>query len=130
MLIIVLYILYRLYKNNLPPGPLGNNVPFIGYLAFIDPKKPYETLTSLAKQHGPIYGLQLGSIYCVVLSDTNIIRDAFKREEFTGRAPLYVTHGIMDNCGKFLNYLAKKRFSRSQGHSLLHLVSMKELIIT
>ena len=111
---IVLYILYRVFKNKLPPGPLGNNVPFLGYLPFIDPKKPYETLMTLAKQHGPIYGLQLGSIYCVVLSDATIIRDAFKREEFTGRAPLYVTHGIMDNCGK-LNRLN----SGPQGHSSL-----------
>lgn len=92
--------MHRVLKNKLPPGPLGNNVPFLGYLPFIDPKKPYETLSTLAQQHGPIYGLQLGSIYCVVLSDASIIRDAFKREEFTGRAPLYVTHGIMDNCGK------------------------------
>ena len=39
----------------------------------------------------------MGSIFTVVLSDEALMREAFKRDEFAGRAPLLVTHGIF--CG-------------------------------
>lgn len=97
------YYFQILSKKDFPPGPFG--VPFLGYLPFLNPKKPYETLTKLSQKYGPIYGVQLGSIYCVVLAEASLIRDAFKREEFTGRAPLFVTHGIMGGHGEFkLNF--------------------------
>lgn len=86
-------------RKNYPPGP-WLRYPLIGNLNLLDPVKPYITLTELSKQYGPIYGLQMGSIYTVVVSNDSIIREAFKGEQFIGRAPLYVTHGIMGGYGK------------------------------
>lgn len=83
---------------NLPPGPWG--LPVLGYLPFIDRQQPHLTLTKLSKTYGSIYGLGMGSIYAVVLSDHKLIRDAFAKEVFSGRAPLYLTHGIMHGNGK------------------------------
>uniref|UniRef100_A0A182MWY1 Cytochrome P450 n=1 Tax=Anopheles culicifacies TaxID=139723 RepID=A0A182MWY1_9DIPT len=83
--------LYTRYRK--PPGPYG--LPFIGYLPFIDPRKPYETFAQLAKRYGHIYGLWMGQVYAVVLTDPGLIRTILAKEEASGRAPLFVTHGIM-----------------------------------
>ncbi|CAB3242030.1 unnamed protein product [Arctia plantaginis] len=38
-------------------------------------------------------------VYAVVLSDHKLVRDAFAKDSFSGRAPLYLTHGIMHGNG-------------------------------
>ncbi|KAL0108030.1 hypothetical protein PUN28_014950 [Cardiocondyla obscurior] len=71
-------------KSNvtLPPGPLG--VPLLGYLPFIK-DDAHLHFTKLAKRFGSIFSMYLGSELVVVLSDYRVIRDAFRREEFSGR---------------------------------------------
>ncbi|CAK1552156.1 unnamed protein product [Leptosia nina] len=41
----------------------------------------------------------MGSIPAVVLSDHKLIREAFSKDCFSGRAPLFLTHGIMKGNG-------------------------------
>ncbi|XP_031352359.1 cytochrome P450 306a1 isoform X2 [Photinus pyralis] len=96
--ILLLLGMYRLLRSkNLPPGPWG--LPVLGYLPFLDPKAPHETLTTLSRKYGKIYGLHLGSVYTIVLSDATAISSAFSMDKLTGRAPLYLTHGIMGGYG-------------------------------
>lgn len=101
VLIVGLLTLFYFIKSrkNYPPGP-WNRLPVIGSLHLLDAAKPYITLTELSKKYGNIYGIQMGSIYTVVVSNDALIREAFKGEQFIGRAPLYVTHGIMGGYGK------------------------------
>lgn len=96
MLVIFLTKLYL--QRDTPPGPWG--YPIVGSLLALDSQKPYISLTKMSKKYGKIFGLRLGSIYTVVLSDAALIRDVLRREEFTGRAPLYLTHGIMGGYGE------------------------------
>lgn len=93
------------YRNKkLPPGPWG--LPILGYLPWIDPKAPYETFTNLSRKYGSVFGVYLGSLYTVVLTDTKDIRTVLAKDAAAGRAPLFVTHGIMKGYGKILILLS------------------------
>ncbi|XP_025833780.1 cytochrome P450 306a1-like [Agrilus planipennis] len=84
-------------QHSLPPGPW--DLPLLGFLPWLDPEHPYETLTSLAKKYGTIYTFNLGTVRTIVLSDHKIVKQAFMKDALSGRAPLYVTHGIMKGHG-------------------------------
>ncbi|XP_050505527.1 cytochrome P450 306a1 isoform X3 [Diabrotica virgifera virgifera] len=95
---IAVWVTYIIWHNRrLPPGPWG--IPIFGYLLWLDPKSPYLTLTNLAKKYGSVYGLKLGNVYTVVLTDPKVIKTVFSKDATTGRAPLYLTHGIMNGYG-------------------------------
>ena len=83
--------------QRLPPGPWG--LPWLGYLTFINAQAPYETLVKLSRKYGRVYSVQLGGVLTVVVSDAKLIRQAFSQDAFSGRAPLYLTHGIMKGYG-------------------------------
>ncbi|XP_078052770.1 cytochrome P450 enzyme phantom [Augochlora pura] len=83
--------------RRLPPGPW--QLPILGYLPWIDAEKPHESLTKLARRYGPICGLRMGSVYTVLLSDPRLIKESFAQDACTGRAPLHLTHGIMQGYG-------------------------------
>lgn len=100
LLVFFLYILLRKSRKSprLPPGPSG--IPLLGYLPWIDPVRPHVTLTELARKYGPICGLRMGSVYTVLLSDPQLVRQTFAKDAFAGRAPLYLTHGMMQGYGE------------------------------
>lgn len=66
----------------LPPGPWG--FPVLGYLPFVkgDLHLHFRDLTM---RYGSMFSTRLGSQLVVVLSDYKTIRDAFRKDEFTGR---------------------------------------------
>lgn len=72
-----------LWENRkVPPGPWG--FPIIGYLPLMkgDSHLQYK---DLARKYGTMFSTRLGNQLVVVLSDHKMIREAFRKEEFTGR---------------------------------------------
>lgn len=102
VILLITWIIKKKYddKLNLPPGP--KCLPIVGYLPWLDAKAPHESLTLVSQKYGKICGLWMGSVYTVLLSDPKIIRQTLAKDIFSGRAPLYVTHGIMKGYGKSL----------------------------
>lgn len=82
--------------RSLPPGPWGP--PVVGYLPFLGVR--HKTFLELARSYGALFSARLGNQLTVVLSDYRLIREAFRREEFTGRPSTPLMH-TLDGLGKF-----------------------------
>ena len=83
-------------NNKLPPGPWG--FPVLGYLPFLS-KDILKTLLGLSSRFGSIYRLSFGTKSFVVLADPDVIRDAFRREEFHSR-PSGALYDIFEGYGE------------------------------
>lgn len=98
VLLIIRYIqIWRLNKR-LPPGPWG--VPVLGSLPFVKGDL-HLYFKELASKYGSLFSLKLGSKNIVVMSDYKAIRDAFRREEFTGR-PITEFTSILGGYGELV----------------------------
>ncbi|XP_013186456.2 cytochrome P450 18a1 [Amyelois transitella] len=87
--------------RKLPPGPWGP--PVVGYLPFLGVR--HKTFLELARSYGTLFSARLGNQLTVVLSDYKLIREAFRREEFTGRPSTPLMHtldglGIINSEGR------------------------------
>lgn len=100
--ITVLFVVRGLQKLkeafSLPPGPWG--LPILGSLPFLkgDLHLHYRDLT---QKYGSLISTRLGSQLIVVLSDYKMIRDTFRKEDFTGRPHTEFTN-ILGGYGEFL----------------------------
>ena len=109
--VLVSYWLYLKYSRicKLPPGPWG--LPYCGYIPFIK-EGIHLHFTKLAKKYGGIFSVSMGSELTVVLSDYRIIRDSFRREDFSGK-PHDDFMNIIDGYGK----------CQAQQISIIHFIS-------
>ncbi|XP_069156797.1 cytochrome P450 306a1 [Procambarus clarkii] len=82
---------------NLPPGPWG--LPVVGYLPWLNPRTPHLTMVRLVERYGRLFSLRMGGVLVVVMADPHTIREVLAQRSTTGRAPLFLTHGIMKGYG-------------------------------
>ena len=81
ILLFIYAIFVKIRKNSqLPPGPWG--LPILGYLPFLDPKNPQKSMKKLSLKYGDIFSLQMGQLFCVVLSDPELIKTLFSKRKF------------------------------------------------
>ncbi|XVF52765.1 hypothetical protein PTKIN_Ptkin05aG0044800 [Pterospermum kingtungense] len=66
--------------RKLPPGPW--RLPILGNLFDLG-DKPHKSLAKLAKIHGPIMSLQLGSLTTVVLSSEEMAKEVMQKHDLT-----------------------------------------------
>jgi 26-hydroxylase len=86
--------------RKLPPGPWG--FPILGILSFIGSEKHLKFLR-LSKIYGSLFSARLGQQLTVVIADYKLIREAFKKEEFTAR-PKTPIYSILNGFGEYLFY--------------------------
>ncbi|XP_037973711.2 cytochrome P450 18a1 [Plutella xylostella] len=108
LLVLRLLALLREVRK-LPPGPWGP--PVVGYLPFVGVR--HKTFLELARSYGTLFSARLGNQLTVVLSDYRLIREAFRREEFTGRPSTPLMHtldglGIINSEGRL--WKSQRRF--------------------
>ncbi|KAH0662442.1 hypothetical protein KY284_027373 [Solanum tuberosum] len=67
-------------SKKLPPGPTG--LPIIGSLLKLG-TKPNQSLAELAKKHGPLMTLQLGSLTTIVVSSAEVAKEILHKHDET-----------------------------------------------
>ncbi|KAF8792480.1 Cytochrome P450 1A2 like protein [Argiope bruennichi] len=78
------WLLSNKKNKKYPPGPPG--FPIVGYLPYLT-KEPYKKLTELSKIYGPVYSVRFGSTNIIVITDFELMKEAFWKDEFMGRPP-------------------------------------------
>ncbi|XP_077569416.1 cytochrome P450 1A1 [Stigmatopora nigra] len=97
----LVYLLLRFFRNDVPkglkqlPGPLS--LPIIGNVLELG-QRPYLSLTAMSKRYGPVFKIKIGSRPVVVLSGSEMVRQALIKqgEDFSGRPDLYSFQFISD----------------------------------
>lgn len=104
LIVLVFVRLIQIFREckSLPPGPWG--LPIFGYLPFLK-NEMHLHFGELAKKYGSLFSTRLGNQLIVVVSDHKAIREAFRREEFTGRphtefSNILGGYGIINSEGK------------------------------
>lgn len=110
LLVHVIQWIHRFCREiqTLPPGPWG--IPIFGYLTFMGTEK-HTRFMELAKSYGSVYSARLGQQMTVVMSDYKMIRELFRKEEFTGRpdTPFLKT---LNGFGKYKKKTEKTNWNR------------------
>jgi len=85
--VLVIFLLAKLKSTfrpkNFPPGPF--NIPFIGSALILDVRNLTKSFSKLRARYGDIFSIYVGSTPVVVLNNFNTIKEAFDRQEISGR---------------------------------------------
>ena len=79
IILLILFYSWRKIRENskVPPGPYG--LPILGYLPFVNSQNPQKSMQELSLKYGDVFSLQMGQIFCVVLSDQDLIKNLFSK---------------------------------------------------
>lgn len=97
---ILLRALFRTRNTSLRlPSPLA--LPILGHIHLLGPLL-HQTLYKLSNQYGPLFGLSLGSVTCIVVSSPEVAKEILRTHDisFSDRPKIgnveYLTYGAQD----------------------------------
>ncbi|KAH6836759.1 hypothetical protein C2S53_007825 [Perilla frutescens var. hirtella] len=78
-------------RRNLSPGPYP--LPLVGNMLQLG-AKPHQTFAQLAKKHGPLMSIHLGSLYTVIISSPAVAKEILQKhgQVFSGRTIAQAVH--------------------------------------
>ncbi|KAH7938249.1 hypothetical protein HPB49_021979 [Dermacentor silvarum] len=77
------FLLRRVFRRDLPPGPLG--LPLLGYIPFMT-KDGHRDIEALRQKYGNVFGLHFGFRYVVFLCDFTSAKEALSNDALLDRA--------------------------------------------
>jgi len=116
--IITLFAYKRLSNSDKKLPPCIPYIPLFGSIPFLGTDKVEESFSEYAKKYGPVFYVQLGSYWTVVLNSYETIHEAFVKQgpKFNGR---YHTYFTLLSCNEdgifFIDDLDKWKVQRSFG---------------
>ncbi|XP_021776187.1 cytochrome P450 76AD1-like [Chenopodium quinoa] len=72
------FVSHSTKSNKLPPGP--KRMPIFGNILDLG-EKPHRSFANLAKIHGPLVSLQLGSITTIIVSSADVAKEMFLKND-------------------------------------------------
>ncbi|XP_037080281.1 cytochrome P450 2J6-like [Pollicipes pollicipes] len=102
LVIVLLAVLLWAWRSTKRPAwsPHGPPLmPWVGNLFSMDLKHAHHTYAEWAKMYGASYHVKIGVMHQVVISDPDLIREAFSRPELSGRPDTQIFQFIVNGTG-------------------------------
>ncbi|CAL5095795.1 unnamed protein product [Urochloa decumbens] len=86
------------HNRSLPPSPPA--LPIIGNLHQLGRNHYHRNLQALARRHGPLFLLRLGSVPTLVVSSASVAEEVLRAQDhvFCGRPPQRTARGLLYDC--------------------------------
>ncbi|GAB2289446.1 hypothetical protein Dimus_023755 [Dionaea muscipula] len=125
--IFLFFLLRRAKPRRLPPGP--ERLPVIGNLHQIG-HSLHHSLQHLAKEHGPLMTLQLGSVQAIVISSARMAQDILKAHDliFSGKPPSQALKRLSYNYYDIFSAPYGEHWRQARKIGILELFSIKRVI--
>ncbi|KAK1677695.1 hypothetical protein QYE76_038543 [Lolium multiflorum] len=114
-------------KDGLPPSPWA--LPVIGNLHQLGGGHHHRTLQALARRHGPLFRLRLGSVPAIVVSSASVAEAVLKTQDhvFCSRPPHYTALGTLYGCRDIAFSPYGEPWRQSRRIAVVHLLSVKRV---
>jgi hypothetical protein len=114
-------------KDGLPPSPW--TLPIIGNLHQLGGGHHHRTLQALARRHGPLFRLRLGSVPAIVVSSASVAEAVLKTQDhvFCSRPPHYTALGTLYGCRDIAFSPYGEPWRQSRRIAVVHLLSVKRV---
>ncbi|XP_066363381.1 cytochrome P450 71A1-like isoform X2 [Miscanthus floridulus] len=111
----------------LPPSPPA--LPIIGNLHQLGRSHHYRTLLELARRHGPLFLLHLGSVPTRVVSSASMAEEVLKAQDhvFCGRPQQHTARGLLYGCRDVAFSAYGERWRQLRRIAVVHLLSAKRV---